>query len=258
MTEIAPIADMFRVDGKVALVTGASSGLGVRFARVLAQAGAELVLVARRADRLEELAAELGGATVVPADLSVPGSGAEVVASTLRSKGQIDIVVNNAGISRVIPALDDDSDEFRREVEINLVAPYDIARHSAAAMIDGGTGGSIVNIGSVLGSGGGGRLKVPGYAASKGGVHNLTRELACQWARKGIRVNAIAPAFFESEMASEIFATDAGKAYVQQMTPMGRSGQPHELDGALLFLVSEASSFVTGHVLFVDGGWTSV
>jgi NAD(P)-dependent dehydrogenase (short-subunit alcohol dehydrogenase family) len=258
MSEIAPIADMFRVDEKVALVTGASSGLGVRFAKVLAQSGAELVLVARRAERLESLAAELGGAAVIPADLSVPGSGAVVVAKMLEAKGRVDIVVNNAGISRVLPAVSDDSDEFRRELEINLVAPYDIARHSAIAMIEAGTGGSIVNIGSVLGSGGGGRLKVPGYAASKGGVHNLTRELGSQWARKGIRVNAIAPAFFESEMATEIFATDAGKAYVAQMTPMGRGGQPHELDGALLFLASAASSFVTGHVLFVDGGWTSV
>ncbi len=255
--EIQTASDLFSVAGKVALVTGASSGLGVRFAKVLHQAGAELVLVARRKDRLEALAAEVGDATVITADLSVPGVGAEVVATALEANGRLDIVVNNAGISRVVPALADDSEDFQREVQINLVAPYDIARHSAAAMIEAGDGGSIVNIGSVLGHGGGGPLKVPGYAASKGGVHNLTRELASQWARKGIRVNAIAPAFFESEMASEMFSTDAGNAYIRQMTLMGRGGQPHELDGALLFLTSDASSYVTGHVLFVDGGWTA-
>lgn len=258
MTDISSPDELFRVEDKVVLLTGASSGLGERFARVLSAAGAELVLVARRVDRLEALAADLGGCTIIPADLSVTGSGAEVVATTLEAKGHIDIVVNNAGISRVTPAIGDDIDDFRREIEINLVAPYDIARNSAAAMIDAGRTGSIVNIGSVLGHGGGGRLKVPGYAASKGGLHNLTRELASQWARKGIRVNAIAPAFFESEMASDMFSTDAGLAYVNQMTPLGRGGRPHELDGALLFLASEASSFVTGHVLFVDGGWTSV
>jgi NAD(P)-dependent dehydrogenase (short-subunit alcohol dehydrogenase family) len=250
--------DIFSVANKVCLLTGASSGLGARFARVLAERGADLVLVARRVDRLEALAEEIGGATVIASDLSVPGSGAEVVAKTLEAKGRIDIVVNNAGISRVVPALSDDTDDFRRELEINLVAPYDIARHSAAAMISAGTGGSIVNLGSVLGNGGGGRLKVPGYAASKGGLHNMTRELASEWARKAVRVNAIAPAFFESEMAEEIFATDSGRAYVEAMTPMGRGGLPHELDGALLFLASDASSFVTGHILFVDGGWTAV
>ena len=250
--------DIYSVANKVCLLTGASSGLGERFARVLAEAGADLVLVARRAEKLETVAAEIGGATVIAADLSVPGSGADVVAKTLAAKGHIDIVINNAGISRVLPALGDDTDDFRRELEINLVAPYDIARHSAAAMISAGTGGSIVNLGSVLGNGGGGRLKVPGYAASKGGLHNLTRELASEWARKGVRVNAIAPAFFESEMAAEIFATDSGRAYVESMTPMGRAGLPHELDGALLFLASDASSFVTGHILYVDGGWTAV
>lgn len=252
------MGDMFRVDSKVALITGASSGLGSRFARVLKEAGAEVVLVARRAERLEELATAIGGGTVIAADLSIPGSGREVVTKALEAHGRIDIVVNNAGVTRVGPALRDDTDEFRRELEINLVAPYDIARHAAQAMISAGTGGSIINLGSVLGHGGGGQLKVPGYAANKGAIHNLTRELASQWARKGVRVNALSPAFFESEMSSEIFSTEAGRNYVATKTPMGRGGEPHELDGALLFLASEASSYVTGHILYVDGGWTAI
>jgi NAD(P)-dependent dehydrogenase (short-subunit alcohol dehydrogenase family) len=248
----------FRLDGKVVLVTGASSGLGGRFARVLAGAGARLVLVARRRDRLDALAEELGGALAVPADLARPGAAADVVAAALDGAGRLDVVVNNAGISRVVPAVDDDVEEFRRELEIDLVAPYELARLTARHLIAEGRPGSIVNVGSVLGAVGGGRLRVPGYAAAKGGLHNLTRELASQWARRQVRVNAIAPGWFETEMNTEMFATASGQAYITDGTPMGRPGREGELDGALLFLASDASSYVTGHVLFVDGGWTAI
>ena len=168
------------------------------------------------------------------------------------------MVVNNAGISRVIPAIDDDLDEFRREIEIDLVAPYELARLTARHLIEEGRPGSIINIGSVLGHVGGGRLRAPGYAAAKGGLHNLTRELASQWARKGIRVNAIAPGWFGTEMNEAMFGTDGGMAYITENTPMGRPGNQGELDGALLYLASDASSYTTGQVLFVDGGWTAI
>ena len=250
----------FRLDDKVVLLTGASSGLGERFARVLSAAGARLVLAARRVDRLEALAQELGSerTATVRADLTVPGEAAALVDAALEVHGRVDVVVNNAGISRVVPAVDDDADEFRRELEIDLVAPYELARLAARHLIAERRPGSIVNIGSVLGAGGGGRLRVPGYAAAKGGLHNLTRELASQWARRGVRVNAIAPGWFETEMNGEMFDSDSGMNYIVEGTPLGRPGRMGELDGALLFLASDASSYVTGHVLFVDGGWTAV
>jgi NAD(P)-dependent dehydrogenase (short-subunit alcohol dehydrogenase family) len=248
----------FRLDDRVVLLTGASSGLGERFARVLDAAGARLVLAARRVDRLEELAGSLGDAVAVRADLTQPGEAAALVGSALDAHGRIDVVVNNAGISRVLPAVDDDADDFRRELEIDLVAPYELARLTARHLLAEGRPGSIINVGSVLGHVGGGRLRVPGYAAAKGGLHNLTRELASQWARKGIRVNAIAPGWFETEMNTGMFDSDAGLSYIVDGTPMGRPGREGELDGALLFLASDASSYVTGHVLFVDGGWTAI
>jgi NAD(P)-dependent dehydrogenase (short-subunit alcohol dehydrogenase family) len=158
----------------------------------------------------------------------------------------------------VLAAVDDDIDDFRDELEINLIAPYELARTAARWMLANSSGGSIINVGSVLGNGGGGRLKVPGYAAAKGGLHNLTRELASQWARKSIRVNAIAPGWFETEMNSDMFGTDGGMSYIVDNTPMGRPGAEGELDGALMFLASDASTYVTGQVLFVDGGWTAI
>jgi NAD(P)-dependent dehydrogenase (short-subunit alcohol dehydrogenase family) len=256
-----PDADLlpsFRLDERVVLLTGASSGLGERFARVLAAAGARVVLAARRRDRLEALADELPGAIAVRADLVEPGEAARLVADALEAAGRIDVVVNNAGISRVVPAVDDDVEEFRRELEIDLVAPYELARLVARHLIAEGRPGSIVNIGSVLGTVAGGRLRVPGYAAAKGGLHNLTRELASQWARRGVRVNAIAPGWFETEMNVEMFGSEGGHRYIVDGAPMGRAGREGELDGALLFLASDASSFVTGQVLHVDGGWTAV
>ncbi|MDH3679733.1 MAG: SDR family oxidoreductase [Acidimicrobiia bacterium] len=248
----------FSLAGKVVILTGASSGLGRRFARCLGAAGASVVLTARRADRLASLVEELPDARAVPCDLTADGAPAELLAAALDHYGQIDVVVNNAGISRVLAAVDDDLDDFRQELEINLVAPYELARLAAKHLLDTGRPGSIINIGSVLGHGGGGRLKVPGYAAAKGGLHNLTRELASQWARKGIRVNGIGPGWFETEMNEHMFATDGGMAYIVDNTPMGRPGVEGELDGALLFLASDASSFVTGQVIFVDGGWTAI
>ena len=250
--------DQFRLDDRVVVVTGASSGLGQRFARVVSGVGAKVVRAARRVDRLEALSADLPDALAVECDVTSPDGPQHLIDATVDHYGRLDVLINNAGISRVIPAVDDDLDDFRHELEVDLVAPYDLARRAARWWIDNDHPGVVVNLGSVLGEVSGGRLRVPGYATAKGGLHNLTRELAVQWARKGIRVNALAPAWFETEMNSaEMFHTDSGRNYVESGTPMGRGGEPHELDGALLLLASDAGSYLTGHVLLVDGGWTA-
>ncbi len=249
---------MFRLDGKVAVLTGASSGLGEGFARTLSAAGASVIVAARRGDRLAQLTAEVANTTAITCDVTAPEAARELVDAAVDTYGSVDIVINNAGISRVIAAIDDDIDDFRHEIEIDLVAPYELARTAARWMMSEQRPGSIINIGSVLGNGGGGRLKVPGYAAAKGGLHNLTRELASQWARRGVRCNAIGPGWFETEMNGEMFATDGGMRYITDNTPMGRPGTIDELQGAMLFFASDASAYVTGQVLFVDGGWTAI
>ena len=248
---------MFRLDGRVAIVTGASSGLGARFAEVLSDAGASVVLVARRADRLAELAERIGSSVAETADLASPDAPDRIVQRALETFGRVDIVINNAGVSNVAPAVDEPLADFERVVQLNLTAAFAVARSAARPMIEAG-GGSIVNVASIVGLVGMGQMPQASYAASKGGLTNLTRELAAQWARKGVRVNALAPGFFESEMTEELFASDRGIDWVARRTPMGRPGRPGELDGALLFLCSDAaSSYVTGHVLAVDGGWTA-
>lgn len=249
----------FRLDGKVAIVTGASAGLGARFARVLDAAGARVVLAARRADRLEALVTELHDAHVVGCDLSLEGAPAALVAATIAHFGRVDVLVNNAGMSEPTPALDETTDHFTATLRVNLVAPFELARECGRWMIEAESGGTIVNIGSFWGMLGVGQIPEAGYAASKGGLANLTRELAAQWARKGVRVNCLAPGWFRTEMTDGLmFGDERAERWMRQRTPMGRGGNPEELDGALLFLASAASSFVTGQILCVDGGWTSI
>lgn len=240
-------------------MTGASSGLGARFARVLAGAGARVVLVARRADRIEALATELGEerAVAVAADVTDETALRAAVDTAVQRFGSLDVVVNNAGITNPVPALDEDSDDFRRVVEVNLVALFAVCREAARVMIPAG-GGSIINVASALGLVGLGRIPQASYAASKGGVVNLTRELAAQWARKGVRVNAIAPGWFPSEMTSVMFEDERSMRFVERTVPMGRPGREEELDGVLLFLAGDASSYVCGQTIAVDGGWTAV
>ena len=256
MTSTDPTA-AFRLDDKGVLITGASSGLGARFARVASAAGATVVVAARRAERLAELVDELDDAHAVEVDLTAPGGPEACVARSIELAGRIDVLVNNAGISQVAPALDFSTEDFRHEIEIDLVAPFALAREVARDAITNDRSASIINIGSILGEVGGGKLRVPGYAAAKGGLHNLTRELASQWGRKGVRVNAIAPGWFETEMNDAMFSDGGGQAYMESGAAMGRPGIEGELDGAMLYLASDASSFVTGHVLQVSGGWTA-
>lgn len=249
----------FRLDGKVVIITGASSGLGERFARVCDAAGASVVLAARRLERLEVLASELREAVAIRADFATDEAAPLVVEAALANFGTIDVVVNNAGISRVVRAVDDTVEGFRHELQIDLVAPYDLASRSAKWMIENKRPGSIVNIASVIAKVGGAQMPLPGYAAAKGGLAQLTVELASEWARFGIRVNAIGPGWFESEMTADaMFADERGREFVKRGTPLGRAGAEHELDGVLLYLASDASSYMTGQTLYVDGGWTIV
>jgi NAD(P)-dependent dehydrogenase (short-subunit alcohol dehydrogenase family) len=247
---------IFRIDGAVAVVTGASAGLGSHFARLLDAAGARLVVSARRRDAVEALSSELRDSIAVPADLSRADESERLMEVALKRFGRVDILVNNAGVTNIVPAETERIEDFRRIVEVDLVAPFILARLAAQAMMLSETGGSIINVASVLGLVGVGQIPQASYVAAKGGLVNLTRELGAQWARKGVRVNALAPGWFETEMTQEMFDDEAGRRWIENRTPMGRAGRLHELDGALLFLASEASSYVTGSVLTVDGGWT--
>ena len=254
-----PIDQLFSLDDRVAVVTGASSGLGDRFARVLHGAGATVVVGARRRDRLDALADELGDRVVpVTCDVAVDDDRRRLdeVAGNVAG-GRIDVLVNNAGISNVGPAEHEPLEDWQQVLDVNLTGLFGLSQLVGRRMLAQGSG-SIVNIASILGSVASAPINQASYAASKGAVVNLTRELACQWARRGVRVNAIAPGWFPSELTQDdMFGDERSMSYLRRNCPMGRGGEVDELDGALLFLAGPASTYVTGTTIPVDGGWTA-
>jgi NAD(P)-dependent dehydrogenase (short-subunit alcohol dehydrogenase family) len=252
---IDPLA-AFRLDGQVAIVTGASSGLGVRFARVLHAVGATVVLAARRLDRLELLAAELPGAVAIAADLSVAADRQRLVDDTLERLGRIDVLVNNAGIGQATSIEDESLDQFRFAMELNVTAVWHLSKLCGESMVAAGSG-SIINVASMLGHVASTPVKQAHYCASKGAVVNLTRELAAQWGRKGVRVNTLSPGWFKSEMTGDMDTDEASQRFVTANSMIPRMGHDDELDGALLLLASRAGGYMTGHSLLVDGGWTA-
>ena len=253
------VQSLFDLDGRVAIVTGASSGLGERFARVLHAAGASVMAAARRTERLEALAASIGDGdrfAHVPCDVTSNADCEQLTAATLERFGRIDVLVNNAGMAYTLPAEVETPDQFREVIDTNLNGLFVLSQLVGRTMISQGSG-SIVNVASMLGLVASTPVKQASYCASKGAVVNLTRELAAQWARKGVRVNALAPGWFPSEMTADMFGDESATAFVQRTCPMSRFGEPHELDGALLFLASDASSYCTGQTIAIDGGWTA-
>ena len=247
------VLDMFRLDGRVAIVTGASSGLGAVFARALAEAGADVALAARREDRLAgtRAAVEAAGrrAITVRTDVASPEDCQDLVDATVAEFGRVDVLVNNAGIGTAVPATRETPEQFRSVIDVNLNGCYWMAQACARVMQPGS---SIVNISSILGLTTAG-LPQAAYAASKAGLIGLTRDLAQQWTgRKGIRVNALAPGFFASEMTDQY-----PEGYLEQQMGrvlVGRAGDPMELAAALVFLVSDAGGYVTGTTIPVEGG----
>jgi NAD(P)-dependent dehydrogenase (short-subunit alcohol dehydrogenase family) len=248
--------DLFRLDGRTVIVTGASSGLGERFAHVLHAVGADVVLAARRAERLASLSTALPGSLAVAADLSLEEDRERLVQATLDRFGRVDVLVNNAGVGEKVAVEEESLETFRAAMELNLTAVWHLSKLVSPSMIANG-GGSVVNVASMLGHVASAPVKQAHYCASKGGVVNLTRELAAQWARKGVRVNALCPGWFRSEMTAGMEEDEGSLRFIATMSPIPRMGHEHELDAALLLLCGPGSTFMTGQSIIVDGGWTA-
>jgi len=256
MSEVTVPADgRWRLDNKVALVTGASAGLGARFVQVLHAAGAHVIVTARRADLLRQLADECGSRIeTFPGDIADQGHRQDLV-DIVRPHGRLDVLVNNAGVCDDGPLEEQSLDELRRVIEINLVSVLDLGRLTAD-LLRAAPAASVINVASMYGIVAS-RGPMAGYNATKGALINLTRHLAAVWGPSGVRVNALAPGYFPTELTGFL----ANPAFVQSIrdrTLLGRTPAPDELDGPLLFLASAASSYITGQTLVVDGGWTAV
>ena len=247
--------NVFRLDGKIALVTGASSGIGAQTVKLFSSLGAKVIAAARREDRLQDLANQYPNVMAAKCDVGVEADCKNVVDTVINEYGKIDILINNAGISDPIPALEEDLDQFKRVIQIDLISCFHLAQLCAQHMETQESGGAIVNVASIHGFVGSSPNNQPGYTAAKGGLINLTRELALEWARHGIRVNAIAPGYITTELTDEMIAGESGRKWIERNTPMRRPGEVTELDGAMLLLASDAGSYITGETIAIDGGW---
>lgn len=249
--------DLFTLDGAVALVTGGSSGLGAALARTLVDHGARVAVVARRKDRLEALAEEVGGAAFA-CDLLDADALDGLVPRVVEALGPPTVLVNAAGaIAAVHPAEEEPLGDVRRTIELNLVAPFRLSQAVFPHLVAAG-GGAIVNISSISGHVGIPGIPQAAYAASKAGLSGLTTELAVQWARHRIRVNTVAPGFFRSEITADaLFDDERGSAWLRRNTPLPDEGRAEDVVGAVLWLVSDAGRYTTGQTIVVDGGWTA-
>lgn len=250
------ILDKFKLDGKVALVTGASAGLGAAIALALAEAGARVACHGNNRSPDATCDAIKGGggdARSVIGDLSRRETARAVIAETLAQFGRLDILINNAGIIRRAPAVDYSEADWATVIEVNLSSVFRLAQLAGRHMIEAGRSGKIVNIASLLSFQGG--ITVPAYAASKGGVAQLTKALANEWAKHNINVNAIAPGYMSTDNTAALRADETRNRQILERIPAGRWGQPEDIAGAAVFLSSSASDYINGHVLVVDGGW---
>ena len=249
---------LFDLGGRVAIVTGAGRGLGRTMALALAAAGADVLLVSRTAAELERLAEEIRAlgrrAAAFTADVTSPDDCEAMAGAAVERLGGLDILVNNAGVNVRKPALELTPEEFEFVLATNLKGCFNGARAAGRRFVAQGAG-KVINVSSILGS-----VALPNqaaYASSKGGVEQLTKVLALEWAGAGVQVNGIAPTYFETELTRPLYDDPERRAFITERTPAGRWGQPHELAGAAIFLASAASDFVTGQTLLVDGGWTA-
>jgi 2-deoxy-D-gluconate 3-dehydrogenase len=246
---------LFRLDGQAALVTGAGTGIGAAIARALAAAGADVACHGNKhvpGDTAAEIRKLGRRAAVVTGDLREPATAEALVDATVRELGAIDILVNNAGTIRRSPAVDFSDEDWAAVVDVNLSAVFRLCRAAGKRMLARGRG-KIVNISSLLAFQGG--ITVPAYAASKGGVAQLTKALANEWAGKGVNVNAIAPGYIHTDNTAALAADPVRNRQITERIPAGRWGEPADLGGAAVFLAARASDYVSGHVLVVDGGW---
>lgn len=253
--------NLFDLSGKVAVVTGASSGLGVQFAKALANQGADIALVARRVDRLNSVKAEIEAIGVrciaVRCDVSQPEEITDAVRTIVDYFGTIDILVNNAGLGLVGPAESQTNDLWNTMMSVNINGVYYFAREVGQVMLEKQYG-RIINIGSIHSSVSMNGATMTAYCTTKGAVEMLTKSLATEWAKENITVNAIGPGYFPSEMTDDLLADESFQQVVNAYCPMGRTGKDGELDGALVYFASDAASYTTGQLLTIDGGWTAI